>query len=164
MKREQLRLRLARRQNLIAQVGQRTAMRALADALSEEARSEALAVRSRDLLRHYASVTRARDGAGLAQSGQFAAALGNLSVQAEQARADALQQAAWQADALGKASTRADRQKERVEAAYAELQAAKAQRASETPIQARRAQGRNGLARKMQDKRKPDPSRTNDQG
>ncbi len=153
MKREKHRLRLARRQSLIAQVGQRTAMRALADALSEEARSEALAQRSRDLLRHYANINRARDGAGLAQSGQFAAALGTLSVQAEQARDDAQQQAQWQADALGKASTRADRQKERVEAAYAELQAAKAQRAGDIPVKARtvhRGADGGGLARKLQ--------------
>lgn len=101
MKREQRRLRLARRQNLIAQVGQRSAMRALADALSEEARSDALAKRSLDLARHYGEASEVRDGADLTHKGQFAAALGTLKAQAEQARADAAQQAQWQADALG---------------------------------------------------------------
>ncbi len=173
MKREQRRLRLARRQNLIAQVGQRSAMRALADALSEEARSDALAKRSLDLARHYGEASEVRDGADLTHKGQFAAALGTLKAQAEQARADAAQQAQWQADALGQASTRADRQRERVEAAYAELQAAKAQREREMDVKSR-TKGNAGLrkerghdarlARKVQGEAKPRSTLPNDEG
>jgi len=130
--REKRRLKLAQRQALLAQVSQRTAMRALADAVSEEGRSESLAARSRDLVRRYSAADRSGDAQmpaeTLAQTGAFTAALAGLASDAEQSRADAAQQAQWQADALGKAQVKANRHAERLTKARADLEAIKARR------------------------------------
>lgn len=148
MTREKRRLRLAQRQHLLAQVSQRTAMRSLADALAEEARSATLAQRSRDLAAAYATRKGISDGAALAQTAQFAAALGTLANTAEKARADAGLQAAWQIEALGAAQTRAQRQSERLDQAHAELAAVQDRRTLATQA----AQPpRKGLARNVQD-------------
>ncbi|MGB3471835.1 MAG: hypothetical protein WBA51_13520 [Erythrobacter sp.] len=116
----------------MAQISQRTAMRALADAVSEEGRSESLAVRSRDLVRHYSPAERSGDAQmlaqTLAQAGAFTAALAALASDAEKSRADAAQQAQWQADALGKAQVKANRHEERLTKARTELEASKARR------------------------------------
>ncbi|MEO0589871.1 MAG: hypothetical protein AAFZ11_04840 [Pseudomonadota bacterium] len=149
MKREQRRLRLARRQALLADVSQRAAMRSLADALLQETRSDTLAQRSRELITAYGARSPAKDGAGLTEAGRFSAALGNLAHDAQQALADAAQQAQWQAKALGQAQTRARRQAERLEDARAAFEAAREKRqndasASASPIRVR------GLARNLQ--------------
>ncbi|MEM9311600.1 MAG: hypothetical protein AAGA34_09140 [Pseudomonadota bacterium] len=131
MKREARRLSLARRQTLLAEVSHRAAMLSLANALAEEARSQTLAERSRDLVRAYGGRSQANDGEALSQTGRFAAALGSLAHDAEQARADASQQATWHVEALGQAQTKARRQSERLEEARAAYQDAKERRLEE---------------------------------
>jgi len=156
MKREQRRLRLARRQALLADVSERAAMRSLADALHEEARSDTLAQRSRDLVTAYGGRSQAQDGAGLAETGRFSAALGTLAHDAEQARADASQQAQWQAQALGEAQTRARRQAERLDDAHTALRAAREKREHEASATASAISAR-ALARNLQrEERVPD--------
>ncbi|MEO0872373.1 MAG: hypothetical protein AAFY19_10550 [Pseudomonadota bacterium] len=149
MKREQRRLRLARRQALLADVSQRAAMRSLADALVEEARSDTLAQRSRDLVTAYGGRSQAQDGAGLAEAGRFSAALGSLAHDAEQARADASEQAQWQAQALGEAQTRAQRQAERLDDARAALRDAREKREHQASAAASTSSAR-GLAHNLQ--------------
>ncbi|MEM6858476.1 MAG: hypothetical protein AAF559_11445 [Pseudomonadota bacterium] len=148
MKRERRRLRLARRQALLADVSARAAMRSLANALHEEARSDALAQRSRDLVTAYGERPQAQDGAGLAEAGRFSAALGSLAHDAEQARADASQQAQWQAQALSEAQTRARRQAERLDDARAALHEAREKREHQATVAAS-ASATRGLARNL---------------
>lgn len=140
---EKRRLRLARRQALLAQVSQRSAMRSLAMAVAEQGRSEALARRSHDLAHRYGHRVVTTDGEALAQAGIFAAALGTLATQAEQARADAVQQADWQAQSLGKVQTKAARQKERLAKAQSDFEAARARRDTETGFAARASLARD---------------------
>lgn len=150
---EKRRLRLAQRQALLAQVSQRAAMRSVADALSEETRSATLAERSRELVRVYGGRSQAADGAGLAQTGSFAVALGALAQDAEKGRADASEQTAWQMEALGKAQDRARRQSDRLESAKAQYRAARERRlAANAPPPAKA-----GLARKVH---RPDETET----
>ena len=122
-------------------------MRSLADALAEESRSVTLAERSRELVRAYGGRSGAADGAGLAQTGSFAAALGALAQDAEKGRADASEQTAWQMEALGKAQDRARRQSDRLKSAKAEYRASRERRlAANTPRPTK-----SGLARKVHD-------------
>lgn len=149
MKREERRVKLARRQVMLAEVSQRAAMRSLADALSEEARSDTLARRSRELAAHYGGRAQGTDGAALAQNGRFAAALGSLAKNAQDALADASQQASWQVEALGKAQTRARRHSERLDTAMAAYRAAQDKRDTE-PLLSASGQSPRRLARNMQ--------------
>ncbi|MEM1196376.1 MAG: hypothetical protein AAGH57_09760 [Pseudomonadota bacterium] len=148
MKREKRRLALARRQVLLAEVSERAAMLSLATALAEETRSATLAQRSRDLAKAYGGRPDARDGGALGQSGRFSAALGSLAHDAEQARDDASQQAAWHVEALGKAKTKARRQSERLEEARAALEQAQ-ERRQDVPHLVRHSGDRRSLARNM---------------
>lgn len=150
MKREARRLKLARRQALLAEVSQRAAMLSLANALAEEARSETLASRSRDLVKIYEGKVAAQDAGSLAHKGQFAVAIGRLAHDAEQARADASQQALWQVEALGQAQTRARRQSEHLEQAQAVYVDAR-ERLREEPQALRSPAGKRRLARNVQD-------------
>ena len=131
MTREQRRLRLARRQALLADVSHKAAIRSLADAVSQEARCTTLAERSRALLETYKRQGGSVDGAALAQSARFLAAFGNLSDDANKAQADARAQLAWQLEALGQAQDRAQRQSERVETAKADVLKARHKREAE---------------------------------
>ena len=138
MKRERRRLRLAKRQALLAEVSQRAAMRGLADALVQESRSAALAQRSRTLTRTYGGLAQAQDGASLHQSVPFAGALSSLATDAEAASADAAQQAEWQAQALGQAQSRARRQSEKLGDAVAAYKAAREKRDQDPALAARK--------------------------
>ncbi|MEM7689033.1 MAG: hypothetical protein AAF291_08415 [Pseudomonadota bacterium] len=128
MKREKRRVRLARRQMLLADVSQRAAMRGLADALVEENRSAALAERSRALTSAYGGRSQASDGAALSHTARFAGAIAHLATDAEAARDDAQAQARWQAETLGQAQTRARLQSERLEGALAAYRSARERR------------------------------------
>ncbi|WP_379922684.1 hypothetical protein [Erythrobacter sp. R86502] len=143
MQREARRLLLLRRQSLIADVARKQALRALAEALDTEARSAALAARSRGLVN--ASGARLGDttGAALRARADFTAGLSHVAVQAGEAARDAARQRIWQAETLTRAETRARRLSERVDEARAALAAAKAQReaARELPL-ARKLQSR----------------------
>lgn len=132
MTREQRQLRLARRQAMLAMLGEREAMRSLASAIAEETRSAALKARSAELVRTYTQrligsnpPTNAGDLAGL---NQFAQALGELASDAQKAHADVLDQARWQADALARARSRARRLSERADQAQARIDAAQLSR------------------------------------
>ena len=151
MKREQRRLRFARRQVLLAEVSQRNAMLGLADALAEENRSATLAQRSRALVEAYSGRSYLPDGAALQHAVGFTGALASLATDADSARHDAARQADWQAQALGEAQTRARRQSERLAEAVAAYQAARARRAHDlsapaygrsSPSLAQRVQGK----------------------
>lgn len=146
MKREERRVRLARRQALLAEVSQRAAMRSMADALAQEHRSAALAEHTKTLITAYGGRSNATDGASLAHNARFAASLASLAQNAEAARNDAAQQAVWQARALEQAQTRARRQSERLESAVTAFRAAQERRAHDPSIGA----AANSLARLMQ--------------
>ena len=103
-------------------------MRALADALAEEHRSVTLAQRSRELLRAYGGKPGVGDGADLEQTGRFAAALGALASDADQAVVDASAQARWEMETLGRAQSRKERQSERLQSALADRRALKQRR------------------------------------
>lgn len=131
MKREKRRLRLAKRQALLAEVSQRAAMRGLADALAEEARSAGLAKRSRALVADYSGRATSSDGDALRHTVAFTGALAAIAKDADAAKADAAQQSAWQAQELGFAQTRARRQSERLHDALAAYNEARDARQSD---------------------------------
>lgn len=147
MNREERRVRVLKRQALLAQVSQRAAMRGLADALAEETRSATLAERSRDLTRVYGGRSRARDGAALEHATRFAGALAAVAQDARAALADAEQQTAWQVEALGQAQSRARRNAERLAEAVSAYQAAREQRENETLRVGSRSASRSGTPR-----------------
>ena len=148
MKKEKRRVRVARRQALLADVSQRAAMRGLADALAEETRSASLAERSRALTQTYGGLSQALDGAGLEHNARFAGALATLASDAEAARADAVQQSDWQAQALGEAQARSRRQSERLEDAVAAYKGAR-ERRDHDPAQAASATKSTGASKRL---------------
>lgn len=107
--REARRLALLRRQSLIAEVARKQALRGLAEALEAEARSHALAQRSRRLVAASAPVQGATTGAALHGRAAFTAGLAQLAVNASDAARDAARQSAWATENLTRAETRAKR-------------------------------------------------------
>ncbi|MEL6539817.1 MAG: hypothetical protein AAFQ34_00265 [Pseudomonadota bacterium] len=161
MKREKRRVRVARRQALLADVNRRAAMRGLADALAEESRSAALAERSLALTRAYGGRSQASDGARLEHAARFAGALAAMAQSAEAARADAKQQSEWQAEALGQAQCRARRHADRLAEAVAAYQSARELLANDDIENRSRPAGRSalaGLARPVQSGSEPSSS------
>ncbi len=139
--REARRLALIARQRLIADVARKQALRGLAETLEAEARSHALAERSRRLVA--ASAPRAGETSGAALQGRaaFTAGLAQIAAHAEGGAQDARRQSAWATEALALAETRARRLAELETEARAALDAAKE----------RREQGHGlPLARKLQ--------------
>lgn len=141
---EARRLALIARQGLIAAVARKQALRGLAEALDTEARSRALAERSRMLVAASAARPGATTGAALMERAAFTASLAQLAATAGDAANDAARQTAWQAETLGLAETRAKRLAEREAEARTALDAAKARRAQ--------AHEASTLARKLQNK------------
>lgn len=127
--REARRLSLIARQGLIADVARKQALRGMAEALNAEARSHALAARSRMLVAATAPRPTETTGAVLAGRAAFTASLSQLSATAGAAAHDAARQTIWQAEALALADTRAKRLAERETEARAAVDAAKARRA-----------------------------------
>ncbi|MEP3422225.1 MAG: hypothetical protein ABJN35_10860 [Erythrobacter sp.] len=117
------RLRLASRQLALAKVTKREAMAALADAVSEESRSTALAQRSRDLLHDYGKRAAANNAYSLRANAGFVRQLHDVADQAGKAVKDAKEQAQWQVESLAKAETRARRLEEQKDKARTALQA-----------------------------------------
>lgn len=124
--REARRLALLRRQSLIAEVARKQALRGLAEALESEARSHALAQRSRSLVAASAPGAGATTGAALQARAEFTAGLAQLAANAGDAARDAARQRAWQVESLTRAETRAKRLAERAAEARTALAAAKA--------------------------------------
>lgn len=138
---ERRRLALAARQTMIARLGQRQAMRSLAEALVEEQRSQHLAQRSRTLVAA-SGVKPGEVGADtLAARTAFAAGLAGIAANAAFAAGDAARQAAWQAEALGHAESRLKRLEERERSARQALDQA---------LTKREDAHNAGLARKLQ--------------
>ncbi len=134
--REARRLALLERQRLIAEVGRKQALRGLAKALEAEARSHALAARSRGLVVASAPGAGATCGAALQGRATFTAGLAQLAAQAGDAARDAARQSVWQVEALGLAETRARRLAEMTGEARTALAVAKTKReaARELPL------------------------------
>lgn len=142
--REARRLALLRRQGLIADVARKQALRGLAEALEAEARSHALAERSRTLVAVSAPGAGVTTGAALQGRAAFTAGLAQLAVNAGEAARDATRQSAWASDTLTRAETRAKRLAEMTAEARAALDV----------MQARREAARGlPLARKLQSRR-----------
>ena len=139
--REARRLALLKRQGLIADVARKQALRGLAEALEIEARSHAIAARSRELVMAAAPRAGATFGAALGQRAVFAAGLAQLALQAEDSARDAARQSAWQSENLTRAETRAKRLHEMTAEAQAALTAA---------LERREAARELPLARKLQ--------------
>ncbi len=134
-------------------------MAALADAVSEEARSNALADRSHDLLHEYAKriggTAAGSDGASLRGNTSFVGRLAEVAGQADQALKDASDQADWQLQTLAAADTRKSRLEERMAAAQREARAIRETReqasAASSPSSSKGgATGAGGMARKLQ--------------
>ncbi len=115
--REKRRLRLTERQTLLARIARRDAMMSLAGTLDEEAKSAALAERSREMAREYGQRPVTGIAADLHQLSALSAGLARLAKDAEDARHDARQQAEWQVEALAETENRLKRLEERTIAA-----------------------------------------------
>ncbi len=139
---EARRLALIQRQSLIADVARKQALRGLAEALDTEARSTALADKSRVLVAASTAQPGATTGALLRNRAAFAASLTQLAVIAGKAAGDAARQTIWQAETLALAETRAKRLAERSGEARAALELVKARRAEAHAV--------SSLARKLQ--------------
>lgn len=134
--REERRLALLRRQSLIAEVARKQSLRSLAEALDAEARSQALAERSRRLVGISAPKTGATDGAGLQGRAAFTAGLAQLAANARDGAQDASRQSLWATETLTRTETRSRRLAEMTDEARAALTAAKERReaARELPL------------------------------
>jgi hypothetical protein len=125
MKRDARRLALVQRQAMLARIARQQALRGLAEALEAEARSHALARKSRRLLGAIAARPGDTSGSALAERSAFAAGLAQLAGNAEAAAEDAVRQSAWAADTLARAETRSQRLAQREDEAHAALRAAR---------------------------------------
>lgn len=146
--REARRLALLEKQAMIAGVARKQALQGLADAIESEARSHALASRSRTLVAMSAPAPGETTGAALTGRAAFTASLAQLAGAASAAADDAARQRAWQADVLAQAETRSRRLAERTAETRAALEAETARRAA----QAEAAQGVPAMARKLQNR------------
>lgn len=112
------RLKIARRQLMLAQIARREARFALASALTEEERSSQIENRARDLLREYEKRAAKSDVMSQSHTLQanlaFVRSLQMMADNAGEAHKDAKDQSAWQMQALAKAETRLDAQETRV--------------------------------------------------
>ncbi len=130
---------------MLAQIARREAMAGFADAVSEEVRSTTLAKRSKELLFQYNQMRGADDASALRDQATFVRSLQQVADQAERARLDAGDQAAWQARALAAADDRASRSEKRLKAVRRELEAALAKREQPTSKRvARKLQSEEG--------------------
>lgn len=140
--REARRLALIERQALITKVARRQALRALADAIAAEEKSQLLASRSRYLAAASAPREGLTTGAALASRAGFTSGLEQLAVTAADAAVDAARVSAWQAEVLAETEARAKRLAERESEARAALDATKIRR---------ELVGLGMVARKLQD-------------
>ncbi|QFT76709.1 hypothetical protein [Erythrobacter sp. THAF29] len=127
--RERRRLALVKRQKVLANVARREAMGALAGAIGVEARSAALAEKSKALSRQYRADPGQSEGDEVRALAKFAGALADIAKEADCARVDAGRQAEMRQQALAAAETRIKRLDAREKAARAELEKAIERRA-----------------------------------
>lgn len=127
---EDRRLKLAKRQLLLAQIARREARMALANAIAEEDRSAAIQTRANDLLSEYAKRAGGADRVDLGQSLTrdlaFIRSLQSMCETAQGAHEDAREQAEFHMRTLAAAETKLGAHEERVvreSRALADLQA-----------------------------------------
>ncbi|MEE4201617.1 hypothetical protein [Erythrobacter sp.] len=143
--RENAKVRLARRQLLLAQSGRREAMAALADALGEERRSDDLAQRARELCQAYG--VRSGSGADMpfAYTQRFVQALGQVACDADRSHREARTRSQHRTTQLAAANERTriieDRHAAACREARAEADAAR-ERECLPPVLARRLQSK----------------------
>ncbi|MEM9500580.1 MAG: hypothetical protein AAF941_01920 [Pseudomonadota bacterium] len=157
--RERRRLRLAKRQVMLARVARREAMTSLAGTLDELEKSTSLVDRSRTLASDYSARQREAGAADLRELQRLACGLAGLAVNAEQARLDARQQADWQSETLAVAENKYRKLQDYADDALEAVRRADAARAE--PIAPTRT---DRLARKLQTEDQPSTqfnSRTN---
>lgn len=145
------RLKIARRQLMLAQIARREARFALASALAEEERSSQIESRARNLLHEYERRAAKTDATSQSYALQanlaFVRSLQTMADNAGEAHKDAKDQSAWQMQALAKAETRLDAYETRVGE----------ERRALTDLRERRDPppevcGSQGMARKLQDR------------
>lgn len=139
--REMRRLALARRQLTLARIDRREALGGLAASLAEEARSRALAQRSRAMATDYTARRGGGAGEELAGRLRFAGSLARLAGDAEASGFEAAREAGAQAHALAATERRLER---------LETREAEARRAREAARETRAAESAGGMARKLQ--------------
>lgn len=109
---EDKRLKIAKRQLMLAQIARREARFALANAIGEEERSADIHARAQQLLCEYEKRLDAIDGSAGSHALQsnlaFVRSLQSMADNAGEAHKDARDQAQWQMQALAKAETRLD--------------------------------------------------------
>ncbi|UAB78743.1 hypothetical protein INR77_03175 [Erythrobacter sp. SCSIO 43205] len=115
---EERRLKIAKRQLLLAQIARREARFALANAIAEEERSADIKARANELLSEYSrrsgEPTNVRLGQSLSRDLAFIHSLQKMSDTAAQAHEDAREQAAFQMRTLAAAETKMSAHEERV--------------------------------------------------
>lgn len=131
--RERRRLKLIKRQAVLAQIAQREAMTSLASTLDELAKSASLADRTRSLARDYSARQTSAEAVELRQLQSLAAGLADLAVDAEQAQSDARRQADWQTETLADAENRLKKLKEHADEALQAVRRAEAARTQPLP-------------------------------
>lgn len=146
---EERRLKIAKRQLTLAQIARREARLALANAISEEARSAQIHARSRDLLNEYAKRAGRMEPASqshtLRTNLAFVRSLQAMADNAQGAHKDARDQAEWQMHALAEAETRMSAHEARVGEEKRALNDLRERR--EVPSE---LTGASGVARKLQ--------------
>jgi hypothetical protein len=142
------RLKIVRRQLMMAQIARREARYALANALGEEERSQRVYGRTQDLLREYErrliDAEAASQSHSLTRNLAFVRSLQSMADEAGQAHKDARDQAQWQMQALAKAETRLEAQETRESEERRALRAQKERR--ELPPE---LTGTSSMARKL---------------
>ncbi|MEM7665632.1 MAG: hypothetical protein AAF250_07215 [Pseudomonadota bacterium] len=131
--RERRRLKLVKRQAMLAQIAQREAMTSLASTLDELAKSASLADRTRSMARDYSARQTSAGAADLRELQNLAAGLANLAVDAEQTQSDARRQADWQTETLAGAENRLKQLKEHAAEALKAVRRAEAVRTEPVP-------------------------------
>lgn len=157
---EDRRLKIARRQLMMAQIARREACYALANALGEEERSGQIHDRARSLLYEYEKRVAATNAGVLSHALQsnlaFVRTLQSMAEDAEQAHRDASDQARWQTQALARAETRLDAHETRVREEKHVLHNRREQRELTDQLVAgpdAKKNDRTSMARKLQNQR-----------
>lgn len=126
--RERRRVKLAERQLVLARIDRRDAMTRLAGTVAEEARSTALAARSRAMMQSYDAPGAMSVAADLRAQAAMAGALARLAHEAERTRSAAQRRAEGEADALAASETRLKRLEEHADKTRRALAGVKAAR------------------------------------
>ncbi|WP_298307568.1 hypothetical protein [uncultured Erythrobacter sp.] len=149
---EERRLKIAKRQLMLAQIARREARLSLANAISDEERSAQIHARSCDLLHEYAKrvseVGPAAQSDTLQISLAFVRSLQDMTDNAQGALKDASDQAEWQVRALAAAETRMSAHETRLGQEKRALNDLRERR--EVPPE---LTGASGMARKLQNQR-----------